>query len=203
MVAASGPGKALWHPMATVQKLDPRKNKLSKKAFPRDPGAPGRGRSGRRTRSTPPLPLPVTAGGRPGIRLDVDCLTFGMTLSNMGTSQSMASLPPPPPPAAPFGNMRNIGKPPPSFNPPPSRPSACACVRASDKSWGRGRWVRHSRSLPPSRRPSRIEPGIVRATNSSPEPTCHTHRRVPPNTFHMMARALSCALMNAASHFHT
>jgi len=57
MVAASGPGKALWHPMATVHYLDPRKNRLSKIAFPREGGRGGPRGGGAGVTADSPAPL--------------------------------------------------------------------------------------------------------------------------------------------------
>ena len=72
-MAASGLGKALWHPMATVQNLDPRKNRLPKM---RSLGTPGRA-AGEATEATGDTPLPGSLHGRPGIRSNVDCPRSG------------------------------------------------------------------------------------------------------------------------------
>ena len=70
-MAASGLGKALWHPMATVQNLDPRKNRLPKM---RSLGTPGRAAGeGEAREATGDSPLPGSLHGRPGIRSNVDC----------------------------------------------------------------------------------------------------------------------------------
>ena len=113
-MAASGLGKALWHPMATVQNLDPRKNRLPKNALPRDPGAGGRGGDEGHRR----LPAPRLAPRPPRDPFECRLPSLGMTFSALG-------------------NMRNIGKP---LNPASFRPSVRP--RASDEVGGRARWVR-------------------------------------------------------------
>ena len=104
-MAASGLGKALWHPMATVQNLDPRKNRLPKNALPRDPGAGSRGGGGEGDPRRLPAPRLASSAAAPGsVRMST---TLGMTFSALG-------------------NMRNIGKP---LNPASVLPSFRPSVR--------------------------------------------------------------------------
>ena len=192
MVAASGPGKALWHPMATVHsnRWTPGKTGSPKKRSLGTPGGAGE------TADSPAPRFPATAPGSGRISTG-----FGMTLSNMGRSRRR--------PRRRRRRRSVICETLESLLPAASSPLRVrlpACVR---RSWGRGRWVRHCTlppSLPPSRRPSRIEPGIVSKSNQRVTRFHSTSSilaaRVPSDTYCTITQAgvcLSCVRVNEHS----